>query len=132
MDSFSTNNSTKFNLQGKIVTVDQYKGQGLAVVTSGGDAQGNKTLSKFRILGARRSFIILFPLLYPYTTGMNPTLRAIVRTGLFCGCKIYYIKEGYPGLMSGGANIEEATWNSVSSIIHKVGCLLCTWPRFLR
>lgn len=51
---------------------------------------------------------------------MNPTLRAIVRIGLYVGCKIYYIREGYNGLLEGGENIIEATWDSVSSIIHKV------------
>ena len=41
--------STRINLRGKTLSVDQYKGQGVAVVTSGGDAQGNASyiLSKF-------------------------------------------------------------------------------------
>lgn len=57
--------------------------------------------------------------------GMNPTLRAIVRIGLYVGCKIYYIREGYNGLIAGGENIIEATWDSVSSIIHKVDNYIC-------
>lgn len=50
--------------------------------------------------------------------GMNACLRAVVRMALFVGCKIYYIKEGYQGMIEG--DVEEATWGSVSSIIHKV------------
>lgn len=50
--------------------------------------------------------------------GMNAALRAVVRVGLYLGCKIFYIKEGFQGLLDG--NIVEATWGSVSSIIHKV------------
>ena len=60
-------------------------------------------------------------LIFCNAAGMNPTLRAIVRTGIYCGCQVYYIKEGYSGLLAGGEHIEEATWDSVSCIIHKVG-----------
>lgn len=44
-----------------------------------------------------------------------------MRVGLYVGCKIYYVREGYAGLITGGENIIEASWESVSSIIHKVG-----------
>lgn len=50
---------------------------------------------------------------------MNACVRAVVRMALYLGCQIFYIKEGYQGLIDG--DIEEATWASVSSIIHKVG-----------
>ncbi len=56
--------------------------------------------------------------------GMNPSLRAIVRVGLYVGCKIFYIKEGYQGMILGGDNIIEASWGSVSSIIHRVSLVL--------
>ena len=54
-------------------------------------------------------------------TGMNAAVRAVVRMGIYLGCKVFFIKEGYQGMVDGGDNIVEATWASVSSIIHKVG-----------
>jgi 6-phosphofructokinase 1 len=52
--------------------------------------------------------------------GMNAAVRAVVRMGIYLGCKVFFIKEGYQGMLDGGDNIVEATWSSVSSIIHKV------------
>ena len=52
---------------------------GIAVFTSGGDSQG-----------------------------MNAAVRAVVRFGLYLGCKVYFIREGYQGMVDGGDNIEEA------------------------
>lgn len=51
---------------------------------------------------------------------MNAAVRAVVRMGIFLGCKVFFIKEGYQGMIDGGDHIEEAKWSSVSSIIHKV------------
>lgn len=51
---------------------------------------------------------------------MNAAVRAVVRTGIYLGCKVYFIKEGYQGMVDGGDNIVEANWSSVSSIIHRV------------
>ena len=51
---------------------------------------------------------------------MNAAVRAVVRMGIYLGCKVFFIKEGYQGMLDGGDNIVEATWSSVSSIIHKV------------
>lgn len=51
---------------------------------------------------------------------MNAAVRAVVRMGIYLGCKVFFIKEGYQGMVDGGQNIVEATWSSVSSIIHKV------------
>lgn len=51
---------------------------------------------------------------------MNAAVRAVVRMGLFIGARVFFIKEGYQGMVDGGDNIEEANWSSVSSIIHKV------------
>lgn len=52
--------------------------------------------------------------------GMNAAVRAVVRMAIYLGCKVFFIKEGYQGMVDGGDNIEEANWSSVSSIIHKV------------
>ena len=51
-------------VEGKPVAKNQYEGRSLAVFTSGGDAQG-----------------------------MNAALRAIVRMGIYLGCKVYTISE---------------------------------------
>ncbi|CAH1101013.1 unnamed protein product [Psylliodes chrysocephalus] len=72
-----------------------YKDKGLAVFTSGGDAQG-----------------------------MNAAVRAVVRVGLYLGCKVYFIREGYQGMVDGGEHIVEANWSSVSCIIHKGGTII--------
>lgn len=56
-------------------------------------------------------------------TGMNAAVRAVVRMGIYLGCKVFFIKEGYQGMVDGGSNIVEANWSSVSSIIHKVCCI---------
>lgn len=52
--------------------------------------------------------------------GMNSAVRAVVRMGIYVGAKVYFIKEGYQGMVDGGDNIVEANWSSVSGIIHKV------------
>ncbi|XP_037035820.1 ATP-dependent 6-phosphofructokinase isoform X2 [Bradysia coprophila] len=72
-----------------------HKGKGIAVFTSGGDSQG-----------------------------MNAAVRAVVRMGIYLGCKVYFIREGYQGMVDGGDNIEDANWSSVSSIIHRGGTVI--------
>ncbi|XP_032684123.1 ATP-dependent 6-phosphofructokinase isoform X4 [Odontomachus brunneus] len=79
----------------KFIKPGSHKGKGLAVFTSGGDSQG-----------------------------MNAAVRAVVRMGIYLGCKVFFIKEGYQGMVDGGAYIEEATWSSVSCIIHKGGTVI--------
>ncbi|XP_077296888.1 ATP-dependent 6-phosphofructokinase isoform X3 [Arctopsyche grandis] len=79
----------------KFIERGAHKGKGLAVFTSGGDSQG-----------------------------MNGAVRAVVRMGLYLGCKVYFIREGYQGMVDGGDNIQEANWSSVSSIIHKGGTVI--------
>lgn len=79
----------------KFIKLGSHKGKGLAVFTSGGDSQG-----------------------------MNAAVRATVRMGIYLGCKVFFIREGYQGMVDGGDNIEEATWSSVSSIIHKGGTVI--------
>ncbi|XP_027200461.1 ATP-dependent 6-phosphofructokinase isoform X1 [Dermatophagoides pteronyssinus] len=71
------------------------KGKIIGVFTSGGDSQG-----------------------------MNAAVRAVVRMGLYLGCRVYFIKEGYQGMVDGGDNIIEASWVSVSGIIHKGGTVI--------
>ncbi|XP_015229054.1 ATP-dependent 6-phosphofructokinase, platelet type isoform X3 [Cyprinodon tularosa] len=70
-------------------------GKAIAVLTSGGDAQG-----------------------------MNAAVRAVVRMGLYVGAKVYFIKEGYQGMVDGGDNIREATWESVSSMLQVGGTVI--------
>ena len=55
---------------------------------------------------------------------MNAAVRAVVRFGLHLGCKVYFIKEGYQGMVDGGDNIVEAKWASVSGIIQKGGTVI--------
>ncbi|BES92592.1 Phosphohexokinase [Nesidiocoris tenuis] len=72
-----------------------FKGRGIAVFTSGGDSQG-----------------------------MNAAVRSCVRMAIYLGCKVYFIREGYQGMVDGGDNIVEAQWASVSGIIHKGGTVI--------
>ncbi|KRY66908.1 6-phosphofructokinase, partial [Trichinella pseudospiralis] len=57
-------------------------------------------------------------------TRMNAALRAVCRMGLYLGCQVYFIHEGYQGMVDGDRYIREATWNSVSDIIQKSGTII--------
>ncbi|XP_038872756.1 ATP-dependent 6-phosphofructokinase, muscle type-like isoform X2 [Salvelinus namaycush] len=70
-------------------------GRSIAVLTSGGDAQG-----------------------------MNAAVRATVRMGIYTGAKVYFVHEGYQGLVDGGDNIKLATWESVSMMLHLGGTVI--------
>ncbi|XP_010641916.1 ATP-dependent 6-phosphofructokinase, platelet type isoform X2 [Fukomys damarensis] len=70
-------------------------GKAIGVLTSGGDAQG-----------------------------MNAAVRAVVRMGIYTGAKVYFIYEGYQGMVDGGSNIVEADWESVSSILQVGGTII--------
>ncbi|XP_006088497.1 ATP-dependent 6-phosphofructokinase, platelet type [Myotis lucifugus] len=70
-------------------------GKAIGVLTSGGDAQG-----------------------------MNAAVRAVVRMGIYTGAKVYFIYEGYQGMVDGGNNIVEANWESVSSILQVGGTII--------
>ncbi|XP_036218719.2 ATP-dependent 6-phosphofructokinase isoform X1 [Bactrocera oleae] len=72
-----------------------YKGQSVAVFTSGGDA-----------------------------CGMNGAVRACVRMAIYLGCQAFMIREGYEGMVQGGDQFIKATWSSVSSIIHVGGTII--------
>ncbi|CAN0008077.1 unnamed protein product [Bubo scandiacus] len=70
-------------------------GKAIAVLTSGGDAQG-----------------------------MNAAVRAVVRVGIYTGAKVYFVHEGYQGLVDGGDNIKEASWESVSMMLQLGGTVI--------
>ncbi|XP_078664894.1 ATP-dependent 6-phosphofructokinase, muscle type-like isoform X5 [Branchiostoma floridae x Branchiostoma belcheri] len=73
----------------------QAQGKSIGVFTSGGDSQG-----------------------------MNAAVRAVVRMGIHVGFRVYYIHEGYQGMVDGAENIKEATWTSVSGIIQQGGTVI--------
>lgn len=56
---------------------------------------------------------------------MNAAVRSVVRMGLYLGCEVYFINEGYQGMVDGGDNIKKADWNSVSDIIQRGGFIFC-------
>uniref|UniRef100_A0AAY3ZWP1 ATP-dependent 6-phosphofructokinase n=1 Tax=Denticeps clupeoides TaxID=299321 RepID=A0AAY3ZWP1_9TELE len=82
-------------LPGKFFESLSGAGKAIAVLTSGGDAQG-----------------------------MNAAVRAVVRMGIYVGAKVYFIHEGYQGMVDGGDNIKEATWESVSSMLQVGGTVI--------
>lgn len=84
-----------FSREGLAVARGGHKGKAIGVLTSGGDSQG-----------------------------MNATVRAVCRMGLYMGARMYFIKEGYQGMVDGGENIVEAGWVSISGIIHKGGTVI--------
>lgn len=54
--------------------------------------------------------------------GMNAAVRAVVRLGHHYKCKVYFIKEGYQGMVRGGQTyIVPAECESVSGILHLGG-----------
>src|SRR5512134_3269972 len=69
----------------------------IAVLTSGGDAQG-----------------------------MNAAVRAVIRTALDKGAEVYAIYEGYQGLVEGGARIHNMNWDSVGGILQQGGTIIGT------
>jgi 6-phosphofructokinase 1 len=73
-------------------------GKRIGILTSGGDAQG-----------------------------MNAAVRAVVRTAVSHGARVYAIYEGYQGMVDGGAGIAELTWDDVGSILHKGGTVIGTF-----
>ncbi|CAJ0914045.1 unnamed protein product, partial [Mesorhabditis belari] len=81
--------------EGANIQLNLYRGRTVAVFTSGGDSQG-----------------------------MNSAVRSVVRMGIYLGCRVYFINEGYQGMVDGGEHIAEATWNSVSDIIQKGGTII--------
>jgi 6-phosphofructokinase 1 len=69
----------------------------IAVLTSGGDAQG-----------------------------MNAAVRSVVRTALDMGVEVFAICEGYQGMVQGGDLIRKLSWDSVGGILHQGGTSIGT------
>ncbi|XP_025786004.1 ATP-dependent 6-phosphofructokinase, muscle type isoform X5 [Puma concolor] len=55
---------------------------------------------------------------------MNAAVRAVVRVGIFTGARVFFVHEGYQGLVDGGDNIREATWESVSMMLQLGGTVI--------
>lgn len=58
--------------------------------------------------------------------GMNAVLRAVVRTALKRGAKVYAIFEGYQGMVDGGTQIRSLEWNDVGGIMQRGGTMIGT------
>src|SRR5512146_322186 len=58
--------------------------------------------------------------------GMNAVLRAVVRTALSMGAKVYAIYEGYQGMVDGGTQIRNMGWNDVGGIMQRGGTMIGT------
>lgn len=69
----------------------------IAVLTSGGDAQG-----------------------------MNAIVRSVVRTALHEGARPFAVREGWKGAVEGGDLIQEMSWSDVSDILHRGGTIIGT------
>jgi len=69
----------------------------IAVLTSGGDAQG-----------------------------MNAAVRSVVRVALDHGAEVFAIYEGYQGMVEGGERIRKMDWNSVGGILQMGGTVIGT------
>jgi 6-phosphofructokinase 1 len=58
--------------------------------------------------------------------GMNAAVRAVVRTALAQGARVFAIREGYEGAVCGGDRIVPMTWSSVGGILHMGGTAIGT------
>lgn len=56
--------------------------------------------------------------------GMNAAIRAVVRTGIYYGCQVFGVYQGFAGLVEG--NLREMSLGSVADIIHRGGTVLRT------
>ncbi|EEA85645.1 6-phosphofructokinase [Peptacetobacter hiranonis] len=54
--------------------------------------------------------------------GMNAAIRAVVRSAIYYGCKVYGINRGYKGLLE--EDLMEMNLSSVGDIIHRGGTML--------
>ncbi|KAF7667734.1 hypothetical protein LDENG_00051570 [Lucifuga dentata] len=55
---------------------------------------------------------------------MNAAVRAAVRVGLYTGANVFFVHEGYQGLVDGGDNIHPASWESVSMMLQLGGTVI--------
>ena len=58
--------------------------------------------------------------------GMNPAVRAVVRTALHHGIDVYAIYEGYRGLVDGGPAIRRMESHDVGGILQRGGTVIGT------
>lgn len=58
--------------------------------------------------------------------GMNAVLRAVVRSALSQGAKVYAIYEGYQGMVDGGDKIQAMAWGDVGGIMQRGGTMIGT------
>ncbi|RLV93518.1 ATP-dependent 6-phosphofructokinase subunit alpha [Spathaspora sp. JA1] len=49
--------------------------------------------------------------------GMNPAVRAVVRAGIYYGCDVFAVYEGYEGLVKGGDLLKKVEWDDVRSYL---------------
>lgn len=49
--------------------------------------------------------------------GMNPAVRAVVRAGIYYGCDMYAVYEGYEGLVRGGDLLRKMEWGDVRGFL---------------
>jgi 6-phosphofructokinase 1 len=56
--------------------------------------------------------------------GMNAAVRAVVRGALTMGAEAYAIREGYAGMIRGGAHITPLRWDEVGGILHEGGTII--------
>lgn len=69
----------------------------IAVMTSGGDAQG-----------------------------MNSAVRAVIRSGIYYGCDMFAVYEGYEGLVKGGSLLKQMGWEDVRGYLALGGTMIGT------
>jgi 6-phosphofructokinase 1 len=60
------------------------------------------------------------------SAGMNPAVRAVVRSGLAAGLEVFAVYEGLQGLVDGGDRIRSMSSADVGGILHQGGTVLGT------
>ena len=90
-------------VQRRLVERGSQKGKGIAVFTSGGDSQG---------MNAAVRAVVRFE--FPSIISDTIFIDDVIRFGIYLGCKVYFIREGYQGMVDGGDCIVEADWAAVS------------------
>ncbi|CCE73090.1 Piso0_000107 [Millerozyma farinosa CBS 7064] len=58
--------------------------------------------------------------------GMNPAVRAVVRAGIYYGCDVFAVYEGYEGLVKGGDLLRPIGWEDVRSYLSLGGTAIGT------
>lgn len=76
---------------------EKAKKKKIAVMTSGGDAQG-----------------------------MNSAVRAVVRAGIYYDCDMFAVYEGYEGLVQGGDLLKKMSWGDVRGYLSLGGTMIGT------